>query len=298
MSKNIKRFGLIILLGLLCSIFYITSWTPRLLNYLKPIKPEKSDSIVASDGAARTRSRLKREQSLNPGELLKAVEQFDVAMKKLRNANGEDWISGLKDLAEVTNNLGKRSDFKSFTTSALMVRRVSDLVIGRLMTGEVPAKESLKGLESIVYQVPDDQQMFEFICQYYPDGAKDRKRHPPITVLEFVSRFEPDVDFPDERWVDGKTMTGIITEQKATLSLFCITSAKIQLDTARVTALYLMKGGNSNLRGNELGADLAKLVGGEIQTLTKPLFAETTGSERPTGADISYTIGEALRVFR
>ncbi len=218
-------------------------------------------------------------------------------MRDLQNRREKNWGLGLEAVAVEVNRLAKRSDFESFTASALMIKRISDLTIARLMSGEVTAHSTIDALSVINYQIPTDQVLIGFIGQYYADAEQERKKKSPVSVLEFLSRFEPDVVFPDEQWSAGKTMAGMISGHNATLSLLSIAWAKPQLEFAQVTALYLARGGNRNFRGKELEADLEKRVGKEFALISSPQFVDSVVNTKASVTDISNAVDAALVEF-
>lgn len=297
MSKSIRFLILGSLFVFICGICYLNWLSPMGQNQTKKVGQEQSESNSTSGPEVVPQSPPRAESNGDKSsvEPLKALDQFDTTMNELRNSRGEDWTEGLKKLAVVVDSLGNQPDFESFTASSLMIKAMSDLAITRLMTGEVSGDTTLRGLESFNYRVPTDKKLIDFICQYYADGEKERRKHAPESVMEFVSRFESDDDlFPKEDRVGKWTMKGLITERKATLSLFGIAGAEQRLELARVTALYVARGGDFNLRGKELATDLAIRVGKEAAQVSVPQFFGALGNMAPTTSDISKDIEMVL----
>ncbi len=297
MSKSNKSLIFGSLFVLICGIGYLIWFTLMDQNQSKKVEQGRIESNSATGLEVVPRSPPRSEGNANEVSIepLRALEEFDASMNELRNSRGDDWTEGLKKLAVVVNSLGNQPDFESLTASSLMIKAMSDVAITRLMTGEVPGDATLRALENIIYQVPTDEKLIDFICQYYADGEKERMKYASDSVLEFVSRFESDDElFPKEDWAKGWTMKGLITERKATLSLFGIAGAKQRLELARVTALYVARGGDFNLRGNELASEFAIRVGKEAALVSVPKFFGALGNLAPTINDISNDIGMVL----
>jgi len=299
MSKSKKHFGLVVLLvmgfGICCVGWRIQKHSGQKLMLEQ--KRERLDSAPFLEVNSEPQSQHEAARPEDAVDAMKELERFDMAMKDLRNKRGDDWIDGLKIIGNDVNRLAKRSEFESVTAAALMVKRISDLTIGRLMAGEVAADETNYALSVINYQIPDDQTLVRFIGQYYPGAVKEQIRKAPESVLEFLARFEPEVIFPDEESIPGKTMSGMISEHNATLSLLSIAWAKSQLELAKITALYLSRGGNRNFRGKDLDVDVEIRIGNEIRLVAVPKFVGALGNMNPTAADISNAIDQALSDF-
>lgn len=299
MSKSKKLFGLGVLLAIIFGICYFV-WRgqphPSRADSLGPKRDEINPASVV-EGDLLPQSQQADAKAEDVVETMKAIEQFDIAMRDLRNKNGEEWVAGLKSIASDVNRLAKRSDFETFTAATLMIKRISDLAIARLISGEVAAGPTSDALSAINYRTPSDQELIRFIGQYYSDADQEQKKKAPESVLEFLSRFEPEVIFPDEQWIAGKTMSAMISERNATLSLLSIAWAKPQLEFAQVTALYLARGGNRSFRGKELEADLEKRVGKEISLISSPKFVSSFVNTNASVTDISNAVDAALIEF-
>lgn len=217
------------------------------------------------------------------------VEKFDTRFAELLIAEDHSWELGLEELASIVNRLGGQSDFQSVTISALMVARISDLAIAKLMAGDITPKDTLNGLERFTYSIPNERRLIGFICELYPGGEEQRRKNPPRSVNEFVSRFEEEPIIPYDEWTENKTATGIASRGNAMARLLYIEWAKFKLDTAKIVAIYLQRGGDPNFKGVDLEANLSLLVGQEIEKLPIPLF----GDELPTAGTIGFLIDNA-----
>jgi hypothetical protein len=150
------------------------------------------------------------------------IEKFDTRFAELLIAEGNAWELGLVELANMVNRMGEQSDFQSVTVSALLVTRISDLAIARLMAAEVSPTDTLDGLERFTFSIPSDRRLIDFICELHPEGEEQRRENPPRSVDEFVSRFEEEAIFSDDEWSEKKTATGITSSGNATAKLLNI----------------------------------------------------------------------------
>jgi hypothetical protein len=285
-----------IVLPLLLIVFWVLSWDFRSpdRNNNGDIGGElKASKAVTSDGiSARKPSESKEDLPLiDPFEM---IEEFDIRFLQLAEAEGDLWVSRLKGLAEITNRLGKQPDFESLTATALMVSRASDLVIFRLMAGDVSPENTLPALERFEYSIPSEQRMISFVCELHPEGDEERRKNPPQSLPEFVSRFESDPIFPNEEWSKEKTATESISSRNATGRLMIIGAAHLKLQVAKITAIYLQRGGNPHLTTMKLESDIERLVGKEIEKLPVPLF----GGENASAATIGFLIENAQSLYQ
>lgn len=296
MSKPNKSLVAIVSVAALCAVLSVGWISSIARNQSEADKIKNNNTYTELDREPEARFQSGRENAklVHSGEPVQTLKWFNGEMKTLRNSRDGEWAAGLTRLAGVVNVLGKQPDFESFTASALMTKALSDISINRLMNGEIEGDATLRGIEKIHFIIPSDEKLIDFICQYYSNGAKEKERLTPDSVMEFVSRFEPDDEFPNEHEGNALTAIGLITEKKATLSLFAISGAKQRLDLARVTALYIAKGGDFNLRGKELAAELEAKVGEEATHVTVPKFFEALGNLKPTVFDISEDIEMTL----
>lgn len=289
-----------ILMGIVIPLLLIFFWVLS-SDFRPPDKNRNGDidreantnKVLTSDGinARKPSENQKDIPSIDP---FKMIEKFDNRLAELTGAEGDLWSLGLKDLAEITNRLGEQPDFQSFTATALMVSRASDLVISRLMAGEVSPEDTLHGLERFAYSIPSETRMIAFVCELHPDGEDERRKNPPQSLPEFVSRFESDPIVPNEEWSKEKTATDSISSRNATGRLMIIGSAHLRLQAAKITAIYLQRGGNRHLTTMKLESDIEQLVGKEIKKMPVPLF----GSENASAATISFLIENAQSLYQ
>jgi len=73
-----------------------------------------------------------------------------------------------------------------------------------------------------------------------------------------------------------------------------IGSAHLRLQAAKITAIYLQRGGNRHLTTMKLESDIEQLVGKEIKKMPVPLF----GSENASAATISFLIENAQSLYQ
>ena len=226
--------------------------------------------------------RIERDEELPPVDPLEMIDKFDTQFVKLLNAEGDEWATGLKELASLVNRLDQQSNFDSVIGTALMIKRTSDLAIFRLMAAEVSPADTLPGLMEISYSIPSDKRIIDYICKSHPEGEARRRKNPTESVTDFLFGLEEDPIFPIGEWSKEKTESEIISGGNASGRLLFVVVARYVLDSAKITGLYLQRGGNPRLAGKELEADLERLVGKEIETLPIPLF----GEENPTAVNI------------
>jgi hypothetical protein len=259
-------------------------------------------SATGKDGEPnlRRRSGVTREAPRERIDPAKALEHFDLVMRNLGKLNGDEWTSALREEGDVVGRLGTQKDFQSFVAAALMVKRISDLSMSRLMRNEVSAIDTLAVLDGIHYTSPSDRQMRDFAREFHPDGKVLRKVPSPESALDFVSQFESEDIFlgsyekNDASW----ELKEIVTEKKLMYSLLMFAYARMGLQFARLTAVYLIKGGRTDLVGKpEFDNELSRVVGKEIDALQPPLFAGTSMGEKPNAASMSFYISGALRTI-
>jgi hypothetical protein len=293
-SKNKILAGIALLLLLI--VFWVIFSDFRLSdkNHNGDIGGEvNTNKVLTSDGInARRPSEKKRDiPSLDP---FKIIGKFDTRLVELTDAEGDLWSLGLKDLAEITNRLSEQPDFQSLIATALMVSRASDLVISRLMAGEVSPEDTLSGLERFAYSIPSESRMFTFVCELHPNGEAERRKNPPESVMEFVSRFESEPIFPDDEWTKEVTATRIVNSGNAMGRLAVIGAAQFKLYSAKIAAIYLQRGGNPHLTTMKLESDIERLVGKEIEKLPVLLF----GGEKASAGTISFLIENAQSLYQ
>jgi hypothetical protein len=296
MSKINKIHVLVLILVI--ALFYAIWHLSKNPESAEREKKTNHNRIVSTQSGSK-KGQKPKPIDYDPAELadtIATIEKFDIALQDLRRLNSEEWIFGLEKIAKDATKLAKQSDFESVTAAALMIKRITDLAIGRLLSGEVAVQATYDVLSSIDYHVPTDRELIDMVGQYYHAPANGDVA--AESVMEFVSRYEPDVVFPeDSQWVPGNTMYGMITEHNATLSLMTVAWAKPQLELARVTGLYLLRGGDRNLRNEELAVDLELKVGKEMEQIKPPDFAKAFGNMNPKSKDISSAIGESFQEF-
>ncbi len=293
MNKTTAILSLIVLLGLIGAVVHTVWWREEPAGNdaaesgtgRAGLAPSGEPGNVAGPGLENA------EESLDPPE---AVDFFRAKLEELRGMKGESWVAGVRELSELATRLGRRRDYGSVVSSAVMTGELSDMAMARMMAGEISPDEAIRGLEDLAFIPPSDSQLIDFISQSYPNGEEERRRNPPESVLEFASKFEPEIIFPrEEEWGPEKTPIGIIDGPNITFSLFVISVGKMKLETARITAIYLQMGGAPSLRNEELAADLAMRVGKEIAELPVPLF----GEEKPDAGGIVFLIDNAISTY-
>lgn len=271
--------------------------------WLKPATSDRNDDRFAAgdvdSNMTITSSDLGKEKLIERGEKLppvdpfEMIDKFDTQFVKLLNAEGDVWASGLKELASMVNRLGKQSDFDSVTAAALLVTRVSDLAISKLMAAEVSPEDTLAGLKEFSYSIPSDRRMITYICELHPEGEARRRENPTESLADFVFGLESEPVLPMGEWSEERTETDLISSGNASGKLLFIVVAKYKLDSAEVIAIYLQRGGDPRLTGKELEADIERLAGKEIEKLPIPLF----GEENPTVVNIVSFIANAQDLY-
>ena len=293
-SRKISAGVLVLILSL---VIFFNVW-------LKPKTANKSDNSVAAGevdtsntitlNEPKNGKRIEREEDRPQVDPYEMIDKFDAQFVKLLDAKGDVWATGLKELASMANRLGEQSDFDSVTAAALLVSRTSDLVISRLMAAEVSPENTLPGLNEFSYSIPSDSRIIALICEVYPNGEHERKKNPTESVEDFLFGLEDDPIIPMGEWSKEKTATEIISTGNASGKLLLIGGAQYMLYSAKITSLYLQRGGNPGLSGIELEVDVERLAGKEIEKLPIPLL----GEERPTAATIVFLIDSAQRLYK